>query len=693
MPKTLRIKGSKDHRDSILKELELLKNGSIVQKDRWRIQAYTKAIEAIEELTGSIKSIDDLKGVRNIGKGMLEKIGQVLDTGRSAKGDEFRKDTSLELIIELTKINGVGPVLANKLVKEKGVTSIQDLMGKKETLLTQRQQLGLANYNSSIKRIPRDEMVRHDQFLQSLEGFDVTVAGSYRRQAQSSGDIDVLLRDSNSEGSGILDRFLTLLRSKGYLLDDINVGSTKYNGYCRLLSGRVDVSRRIDIMYTTCTEFPFSLLYFTGSGPFNQEMRAYLSGTGYRLNEHELKKKDAEGNWISVDPKLFKTEMDIFKYLGVRFVIPENRTRENFKKALESPKKIKSLKIKPSPKRTLKVGESFRVGDWEIKRNQHDYMCNCAGWLYQSLPPNKRTCKHIREVLGDEYEKFRLGSLLSKKVSFNTKVETSTPKHEFQPLLANSWNSDLDATGYWISEKLDGVRAIWDGEKLYSRQNKEFPSPQWFRDTLPKGKIILDGELFSKRKNFQETVSIVKNSGLGSEWSKLTFRVFDMPSHSGVFEERMDALKELVGSDSRTIRVVEQSKAKNNADILDQLKMITSLGGEGVMLREPGSKYINRRSNTLLKVKTFYDAEAEVIGYTDGRGKNKGIMGALKCLMECGKEFRIGTGFTDQLRREPPSIGSIITYRFQELTNGGIPRFGSYVGIRIDMDKATDYRF
>jgi DNA polymerase/3'-5' exonuclease PolX len=692
MPKTLRIKGSTDHRDSIINELQLLRDGSIANKDRWRIQAYTKALEAIEELPGRINSVSDLEGVRNIGKGILEKIGQVIKSGSSKKGDEFRKDPHLELIIDLTKISGVGPVLANKLVKEKGVVSIQDLTTRKTELLTQRQQLGLDNYTSTIKRIPREEMMKHHDLLTQILGYNVTIAGSFRRQAESSGDIDVLLRDDEGKGCVILGQFISLLKELGYLVGDINVGSNKYNGYCRLPTGRLDVSRRIDIMYTNVEEFPFSLLYFTGSGPFNQEMRAHLSSKDFRLNEHNLKRQDGEG-WDIVDPSKFRNEKDIFRYIGVRYVLPENRTRENFKKALRTTiTKVKTLKIKPTPQHQIPVGGTFNVGKWTITRNKFDYMCNCPGWLYQSLPPNQRTCKHIRQVLGDQYEDSRVGGskTVIKKVSF---VAPKSKENSFQPLLANSWNPETDPTGYWVSEKLDGVRAIWDGKTMKSRQGKEFPCPKWFKETLPRSNIILDGELFTSRKNFQETVSIVKNSGLGEEWKKLTFRVFDIPSESGGFEERVAKLKTLISPDSTTMRVVEQTKVINKQDVLDKLKIVIRLGGEGLMLREPKSKYINARSNTLLKVKTFYDAEAVVIGYTAGRGKNVGYMGALECRMECGNKFRIGTGFTDAVRRAPPSIGSIVTYRFQELTKSGVPRFGSYVGIRIDQDFPKDYIF
>ena len=123
--------------------------------------------------------------------------------------------------------------------------------------------------------------------------------------------------------------------------------------------------------------------------------------------------------------------------------------------------------------------------------------------------------------------------------------------------------------------------------------------------------------------------------------------------------------------------------------IQEELKKVEAKGGEGLMIRKPKSKYVNGRSDTLLKIKSFHDAEAIVIGYvpsTSGAYK----CGSLQCRMACGKIFKVGSGMTNKDRANPPKKGSIITYRFQELTNSGMPRFPTYVGVRIDMDKPKD---
>ncbi|KAJ1570031.1 hypothetical protein HK096_005149, partial [Nowakowskiella sp. JEL0078] len=259
-------------------------------------------------------------------------------------------------------------------------------------------------------------------------------------------------------------------------------------------------------------------------------------------------------------------------------------------------------------------------------------------------------------------------------------------------LLAHSFTTDTDPTGWWVSEKLDGVRAIWDpkNQVFLSRNGNPFFAPSWFYEGFPKD-MSLDGEFFSGRGKFSTTVSIVRSSN-SPKWDQIRFKVFDAPSVDKPFEGRLKVLEKwmLKSKSCTTVDLVEHVVAKSTSDVLNRLKKVEADGGEGLMLREPGSYYEGKRSKSLLKVKSFYDAEAIVKGYEGGSGKNQGLVGALKCEMECGIKFKIGTGLKDSDRRKPPKIGSIVTYRFQELTPDGIPRFPSFVGERIDMTGPKD---
>jgi len=234
---------------------------------------------------------------------------------------------------------------------------------------------------------------------------------------------------------------------------------------------------------------------------------------------------------------------------------------------------------------------------------------------------------------------------------------------------------------------------FWDGKRMISRLGNPFTPPKWFIEKLPKD-VTLDGELFGGRGQFQSTVSVVKTPNT-PRWKDITFQIFDIPSMGKEpFEDRVDWLQSNFKSGAphyqKHVVVVEQTKAESRDHVLATLKEVESEGGEGLMLRKPGSTYEGIRSSTLQKIKTFYDAEARVTGYEPGKGKHKGSTGSVKCVMESGKTFNVGTGFSDKQRKNPPKIGSIITYRFQELTMDGVPRFPTYVGPAIDKDEPKD---
>lgn len=232
-----------------------------------------------------------------------------------------------------------------------------------------------------------------------------------------------------------------------------------------------------------------------------------------------------------------------------------------------------------------------------------------------------------------------------------------------------------DPRGWWMSEKLDGVRAVWDGHKLTSRTGKEFAAPEWFIDRLPDD-VVLDGELWEDRGMFQQTVGRVRaHSG---DWSSIKFMVFDVVDES-ICEKRMNILDNIKLPEH--CQVVRQVLCEGN-DHLDEFEsQVLGAGGEGVMIRRPKSLYDHRRSPDLLKVKSFQSDEAVVIGYTDGQGKHEGRIGALVCEYN-EKVFNIGTGLSDLLREAPPEIGEVITFSFFEMTDGGVPRFPSFVTAR-----------
>lgn len=328
------------------------------------------------------------------------------------------------------------------------------------------------------------------------------------------------------------------------------------------------------------------------------------------------------------------------------------------------------------------------------------YTCSCPAWRNQSGGV-VRTCKHLRAQLGSAHEDARVaGSAPSaappaappsaagqaavaraaaagRKLRPDEKAKLNGPP----VLLAHPWDQDVDPTGWWISEKLDGVRAYWDGKQFISRQGNVYTAPGWFTAPLPDHP--LDGELWMGRQMFQKTISIVKTLDSGERWRDVVYVVFDAPHLTDPFEERMRQVDAFLRNRSGpNLRAVTQSPCLGKAHLKQELARLVALGAEGLMIRKPGSLYEAGRSHTLLKVKPFQDAEAVVVGHTDGKGRHKGVLGALVLRMPDGKEFSVGTGLTDAERRSPPKVGAVVTYSFTELTDGGIPKCAAFVAVR-----------
>jgi DNA ligase-1 len=241
-------------------------------------------------------------------------------------------------------------------------------------------------------------------------------------------------------------------------------------------------------------------------------------------------------------------------------------------------------------------------------------------------------------------------------------------------MLAQSYHAGVDVKQYWVSEKLDGVRARWNGKQLLSRGGKSFAPPPWFVKGFPKQ--ALDGELWISRGRFEDVMSIVTRKEAHDGWKQVRLMVFDLPEDPRRFEERVAAMRKLAEqTQSSYLQLAEQFRVPDEEALMRRLDKVIAAGGEGLMLHHREAVYRSGRSGDLLKLKRFDDAEAVVLGYKPGKGKFQGMVGSLKVRSEDGQEFYIGSGLKDAQRREPPAIGSVVTYRFQGLTDNGLPRF------------------
>ncbi|MCB1764125.1 MAG: DNA ligase [Gammaproteobacteria bacterium] len=264
-------------------------------------------------------------------------------------------------------------------------------------------------------------------------------------------------------------------------------------------------------------------------------------------------------------------------------------------------------------------------------------------------------------------------------------VLTTPCRAESPPVqLATIYQGAIDLDDYWVSEKLDGVRAYWNGKRLLSRRGNPFPAPEWFTAPLPT--THLDGELWIGRGQFATLSGIVRTTTPDeTSWRSIRYMVFDLPQSRQGFTERLSELARLIATvDAPWIALVEQFRVTDEHALMQKLDEVTQTGGEGLMLHRADALHSATRNSNLLKLKRYQDAEAKVIAHLPGQGKYAGVLGSLLVENEQGKRFRIGSGFSDRQRENPPPVGATITYRFSGVTSNGLPRFASFMRIRFD---------
>lgn len=324
-----------DHKFVILELLERMRKKEVVNKDTWKVKAYSNALKQICGLEGPIQRVEDVEGLKGIGKGIKDKIKEIIDTGKLHQVEEAEAyNMEADAIEDLTKVHGVGPSKAKELIEKYNIKTIDQLKSNMH-LLNDKQKLGLKYVEDFILRIPRKEMEKHEDFLiKNIKNIYphlvVEVVGSYRRGSSSSGDIDVLITTHNNDENmdNVLSNIVKEFEKQKYCVDTFALGNKKYLGVCKVKFGRH--YRRIDLLITNKHEFPFAELYFTGDQSFNIELRNYALSKGYSLSEYGLKHTTGKQKGNYVENK-FTTEKEIFEFLGVVYIPPNERKINSLK--------------------------------------------------------------------------------------------------------------------------------------------------------------------------------------------------------------------------------------------------------------------------------------------------------------------------------------------------------------------------
>ena len=609
-------------KNRILNEFQTLINGVAATRPsgwQFKIGMYRKAQKAFKNSKSNVSTYNEAKSILSKvfknPNSISNKIKQLFETGKINQVEKLKNDPTIAAIKLLSSVPYIGQVKAKSLVDVHSIKTIAQLksaLKKEPKLLNENQKLGLYYYDDLInsktlntKRIPRSEINSfYKRVLAVAKKHNLTaeIAGSFRRKMPDSGDVDIIM-------TGRANNMKDFIKDLSELKEHFASGDTKWMGIAIIDK----LPRRVDIMYTKPEEYPFALMYFTGSQEFNEKFRGYARTLGYTLNEHGIKHLDNR----KVNHE-FKTEKDIFEFLRTDYISPEKRITYKPVMQAQRPASVKSSK-------SSKTKTVYNVA------------------------------KGV--TLADTYDE---------------------KKHK--------------AIGMLMSEKYDGVRAIWNGKELRTRANKLIYAPTWFTANFP-ADVALDGELFTEYGKFQETVSIIKKIiPINSEWRKITYKVFDSPSLPGTYAERYEALKNVVASMCKTpcaVDYVRQSVVTSIEQMDSKYKSVLAHNGEGLVLRNPKMSYVPKRTKDLLKVKPIDDNEAIIVNMIEGKGKDSGRMGALVVELKNNrsKKFKIGTGFTDALRhnfwnRKEYFKGKLATFSYKGLTNAGKPRHPVYVRMR-----------
>ncbi|KAG9238702.1 putative DNA polymerase lambda [Amylocarpus encephaloides] len=331
--------GGENPNDEIIKDFMKMAAYYERTKDQWRNMSYRKGITALRRQTTKITTYEQAIQLPSIGDSLASKIEERHLNGRLAKLDYTNMDPRDIILQKFTKVYGVGSSQADKWINQ-GHKTLEDLTAN--VRLTTNQKIGIAHYDDFNTRISRSEMDQLAEIVKKAVNHldpevEVTIGGSFRRGALTSGDIDFMLTKANTTSASELLPFLhalvTHLTDTSFLVAALAVprlgsdSGSKWHGACVLPASAV--WRRIDLLLVPASEWGAALIYFTGDDIFNRSLRLLASKKGMRLNQRGLyedcmrgpgRAKMTEGRFIEG-----LSERGIFARLGVPWRAPEER--------------------------------------------------------------------------------------------------------------------------------------------------------------------------------------------------------------------------------------------------------------------------------------------------------------------------------------------------------------------------------
>jgi DNA ligase (NAD+) len=474
--------------EKFIELMEKLADIMLKQGETFRARAYQKAQETIMSYPNDIKSSNDLKDKPNIGSTILEKLNEYVKTG-TLQILEREKNNPINI---LSEVYGIGPKKATELV-DNGITTIAQLREFQNEVLNDTQKVGLKYYEDILKRIPRSEIEQYKVIFDNvfktvcMSDSKFEIVGSYRRGAESSGDIDVII---TSKSSMVFKNFVDILISKNVIQEVLSRGPTK----CLVISKLPNCStpRRVDFLYTSHEEFPFAILYFTGSKFFNTVMRQHALSLGFTMNEHGLYKLDKDGkNKRDKVSHIFNDEKAIFDFLNLEYKTPVERIDgraiiiKNSKQGIENVQNVQNVNevlLDDSSEHNKKLIDDFKKKGIQflnkLNENQLTSILSLANTLYRNYEPIMTDNEF--DILQDYIkEKYPLNQIV---LQIGAPVEKNKVTLPYQMASMDKIKPDTNALTTWMKKyngpyvlscKLDGVSGLYTTEgkvpKLYTR--------------------------------------------------------------------------------------------------------------------------------------------------------------------------------------------------------------------------------
>tara|TARA_B100002052_G_scaffold132486_1_gene121706 strand:+ start:11 stop:3037 length:3027 start_codon:yes stop_codon:yes gene_type:complete len=516
-------KNMKRYNEELISALNEIDDLLSKKGEHFRAKAYREASESIVLYENDITSINDLKNIPKLGKTTLNKLSEYINTGKIEMLENERNDP----INILTKVYGIGPKKAKEFV-DKGITSIEDLKENTD-LLNNAMKIGLTYFEDIEKRIPREEIDIYKKVFERIfsnatpPNSSFEIVGSYRRNAKTSGDIDLIITNKDNDKNAFI-LFIDALIEEKVIVEVLSRGKSK-----SLTVTKLDdkPARRVDFLYASPEEYPFSILYFTGSKIFNTIQRQRALKLGYTLNEHGLYHIENGKKTNKVD-KTFDSERDIFKFLGMEYIEPQNRIDSRSVKYIKyNKKKItvnKTLKKSNKSRNQTNIEAFKKEGISVLKTLSEKELSNMI-----RAANNAYYCDSNPIMSDNEYDILRETTLnmypsneaaLEGHTVCNMDVDKKKVTLPYEMWSMDKIKPDTNALSNWqkkfigpyvLSCKLDGVSGLYSTEgaepKLYTRGNGKVGQDVSHLIpylALPTEKnIVLRGEFIIKKSVFE----------------------------------------------------------------------------------------------------------------------------------------------------------------------------------------------